>query len=180
MFTSARKYFLSAFLVSAPLLLAHCGPTTDTWTDPDNAVPAAQLDVTLPLDATGHTPENPVGQPISLQVSMIQTGPGTCRQDSSLLGCGSIGNSNESECTVCSGPDTALDFQLTAVGCDQDLCDVVSIQDGDPSTGDTVTIVPHAGMVTLRATATSGSLTASGSLQVIANCTSTPDAPDCQ
>jgi hypothetical protein len=178
-FTSNRPAFLRAFLVSAPLLLAHCSSGPNTWTDPNNAVPAAELDVTQPVDANGHIAENPVGQPVSVQISMIQTGPGTCRQDSDLLGCGAVGNSNESECTVCSGPDTALDFQITAIGCDQDLCDVVGIEHGDPMTGETVTIVPHAGLVTLRATATSGSFVASGSIQLFANCTNTPNAPNC-
>jgi hypothetical protein len=178
--TSNRsRLFLPALFVSAPLLLAHCGSGPDTWTDPNNSVPAAQLDLTQPVDATGHIAENPVGQPVSVRVAMIQTGPGTCRQDSDLLGCGAVGNSNESSCTVCSGPDTGLDFQLTAIGCDEDLCDVVGIQHGDPTTGDTVTIVPRAGLVTVRATGTSGSLVASGAVQVFANCTNAPDAPHC-
>lgn len=182
MFPSSNpRRFLPALLVSTPLLLAHCGGSAPTtWTDPNNAAPAAKLEVTLPVDASGEVAENPVGQPVSVRIAMIQTGPGTCTQQSDLLGCGSIGNSNESSCLVCSGPDTSLDFQLTAVGCDQDLCDVVGIEHGDGATGQTVTIVPRAGMVTVRATATSGSLAASGSLQVFASCTSTPDAPDCQ
>jgi hypothetical protein len=177
--TSNHSFLLQALLVSAPLVLAHCNSGPQTWTDPNNAVPAARLDVTQPVDATGHIAENPVGQPVSVQVAMTQTGPGTCRQDSDLLGCGAVGNSNESECTVCSGPNTALDFQLTAIGCDEDLCDVVGIQHGDPATGDTVTIVPHAGLVTVRATGTSGSLVAYGSVQMFANCSSAPTAPHC-
>ena len=147
---------------------------------PDNAGPAAKLEVTQPVDASGHTPENPVGQPVSVRIALIQTGPGTCRRDSDLLGCGSVGNSSESSCVVCGGPDTPMDFQLTAIGCDEGLCDVVGIQHGDAATGDTVTIVPRAGLVTVRATGTSGSLTASGSVQVAANCANAPDAPDCQ
>jgi hypothetical protein len=179
--TSSKAFrFLPLLLVSAPLLLAHCGSGPETWTDPNNSSPAAKLDVTLPVDASGHVAENPVGQPVSVQIAMIQTGPGTCRQENSFLGCGSVGNSTGSSCLVCAGPDTSLDFQLTGVECDQDLCDVIAIQHGDAATGDTVTLVPHAGMVTLRATGTSGSLVASGSVQVVANCTNTPDAPDCQ
>lgn len=172
--------FLPAFLVAAPLVLAHCGSAPDTWTDPSNAVPAARLEVSQPVDASGHVAENPVGQPVAVRVTMIQTGPGTCVQHSDLLGCGSIGGSSDSSCVVCTGPDTALDFQLTDVGCDDDLCDVAGIAHGDPSTGDTVTIVPKAGLVTVRATGKSGSLAASGSVQVFANCTNTPGAPDCQ
>lgn len=178
-FTSNAFRFLPLLLVSAPLLLAHCSSGPQTWTDPNNAGPAAKLDVTLPVDASGHTPENPVGQPIAVRIALIQTGPGTCRQDDSFLGCGSVGNSSEADCVVCAGPDTSLDFQLTAAACDEDLCDVIGIQH-DAATGDTVTLVPHAGMVTLRATGTSGSFVESGSIQVFASCTNTPDAPDCQ
>lgn len=62
------RRFLPASLLAAPLLLAHCTfGATDTWTDPNNAVPAAQLQVTQPVDTTGHVAENPVGQPISVQ-----------------------------------------------------------------------------------------------------------------
>lgn len=100
---------------------------------------------------------------------MTQTGPGTCRQDSDLLGCGSIGNTSESACTVCSGPDTALDFQLTDIGCDDDLCDVAGVEHDAKNNVDTVSIVPRAPVVTVRATATSGSLVASGSLQYSAS-----------
>jgi hypothetical protein len=181
MFSStSTSRFLPLFLVSAPLLFAACSSGSDTWTDPNNAAPAAKLEVTQPVDASGHVAENPVGQPVSVRIAMIQTGPGTCRQDSSILGCGSVGNSSESSCTVCAGPDTSLDFQLTTIGCDDDLCDVVGIQHGDAAAGDTVTIVPHAGFVTVRATGASGSLVASGSVQLAANCTNSPDAPDCQ
>jgi hypothetical protein len=167
---------LPVFLAAAPLLLTHCSSGSDTWTDPNNAAPAAKLEVTLPVDANGYITENPVGQPVSVQIAMIQTGPGTCHT-CGVGGCGGIGNTTETECDP---PDTTLDFQLTAVGCDQDLCDVVGIQHGDPATGDTVTIVPHAGRVTVRATGASGSLVASGFVQVAANCTSSPNAPDCQ
>ncbi|MGD0524523.1 MAG: hypothetical protein ABSE49_05250 [Polyangiaceae bacterium] len=179
MFASAfdlPRRFFPAFLAACPLLLAHCAAPA-TWTDPNNADPAAELEVAQPIDASGHVAENPVGQPVSVQVTMIQTGPGTC-QSCGVGGCGSVGNSTETP--DCSGPDTPLDFQLSAVGCDQNLCDVVGIHHGDPATGDTVTIVPHAGFVTVNATGTSGSLVASGSVQVFANCTNAPDAPNCQ
>jgi hypothetical protein len=179
--SNAPRRFFPFFLVAAPLLLAHCTfDKTTTWTDPNNATPAAALDVAQPIDATGHIAENDVGQPVSVQITMTQTGPGTCSENPDFLGCGAIGNETETDCTTCSGPNTSLDFQLSAVGCDDDLCDVVGIQHGDAATGNTVTIVPRAGMVTVRATGTSGSLVASGSVQVVANCIHTPTAPDCQ
>jgi hypothetical protein len=174
------RRFASLLLVPASLVLCHCSAETpSTWTDPNNASPAAGLEVQQPIDASGHVAENPVGQPVTVVVAMTQTGPGTCTDQSSLLGCGSIGNTSPADCTVCSGPETALDFQLTAIGCDQDLCDVVGIQQGDAATGDTVTIVPHAGFVTVRATAQSGSLVASGSVSVAASCEGATNVPGC-
>lgn len=168
---------LPSFLVAAPLLLAHCSGST--WADPDNAVPAAQLDFGAPLDASGAAAVSPVGQPVTVRITMVQTGPGTCSNDDGPGGCGAVGNSTEVSCVVCQGPGTSLEFQLTAVGCDDDLCNVTSIQRGDATTGDTVTLVPLGATVTLRAAGTSGSLVASASLQVAADCTNARDVPGC-
>jgi hypothetical protein len=104
---------------------------------------------------------------------MIQTGPGTCTENTfCALGspCGQ----------VCSGPETAIAFTITSVGCDDDLCDVVQIDQKGAGIGTTVTIVPNAGDVTLRVTGLANSYAATGSLDVIANCTTTPTAPKCQ
>jgi hypothetical protein len=177
--TSNSSRPLAALLLLAPLFLAHCSSGSDTWTDPDHATPAATLDVAQPLDATGHTPENPVGQPVSVQITLTQTAPVTCQSEPSFLGCGAVGDSTEGPCTTCSGPNKPLDFTITAIGCDDDLCDVVSVEHGDASTGDTVTIVPKAGLVTVRATATGDGLTSSASVQVFANCVNAPSAPNC-
>jgi hypothetical protein len=155
--------FLPAFLVVAPAFLAHCAMGTNpTRPDPDNASPAAAMSIDQPLDASGRTAWGVVGQPMTVQLSMTQTGPGTCTEYS-------IDGPHE-ECT---GPDTPLAFQLSSLACDDDLCDVTGIQVGTltdaygrPLLGDIVTIVPRSTAATLRATGTSGSFTASASLDL--------------
>ncbi|HEY6463053.1 MAG TPA: hypothetical protein VIY73_22945, partial [Polyangiaceae bacterium] len=115
MFTTASNpfRFVPALLVSAPLLLAHCTSwAPKTYPDPNNTSPSAKLEVAQPTDASGADVENPVGRPVSVHVTMIQTGPGTCTYDDGPMGCGAVGNSSESDCTVCAGPDTPLDFEL--------------------------------------------------------------------
>jgi hypothetical protein len=97
---------------------------------------------------------------MTVDLYMLQTGPGTCT-DYDFDGYEE----------VCSGPNTPLAFQLTSLGCDDDLCDVTQIEVGtlkdgygNPLHGDVVTLVPRSTSVTLRATGTSGSFTESGSL----------------
>jgi len=152
--------FLPVLLVVGPALLTHC--TLDpTHPDPGNTSPTAAMTVEQPVDpATGSTAWGVVGQPMTVDLYMLQTGPGTCT-DYNFDG-------NQE---VCSGPNTPLAFELTSLGCDDDLCDVTQIEVGtlkdgygNPLRGDVVTLVPRSAAITVRATATSGSFTASGSL----------------
>jgi hypothetical protein len=153
--------FLFALFAVSPLL-AHC--TADpTSPDPNNTQPAAAMTVEQPIDpTTRNTAWGAVGQPMTVDVYMTQTGPGTCTYYSI------------DEQTDCSGPDTPLAFQLTSLGCDDDLCDVTQIQVGtlkdsygNPLLGDVVTIVPKSATATLRATGTSGQFTESASLALL-------------
>ena len=154
--------FLPVLLVVAPVLLTHC--TLDpTHPDPNNTTAAAAMTVEQPLDpATGNTAWGTVGQPMTVDIYMVQTGPGTCTDYN-------FGGYHEE----CSGPNTPLAFDLASLGCDDDLCDVTGIEVGtlkdaygNSLKGDVVTLVPRSATVTLRATGTSGSFTASGSLSL--------------
>jgi hypothetical protein len=153
-----HRFLLALFAVSP--FLAHC--TVDpTSPDPSNTQPAAAMTMEQPLDATtGDTAWGVVGQPMNVNISMTQTGPGTCTH-----------YSIDGDSTVCSGPNTPLAFQLTSLACDDDLCDVTEIQVGtlkdgygNRLLGDVVTIVPKSASVTLRATGTSSEFTESASL----------------
>jgi hypothetical protein len=105
---------IPVFCLIAPTLLAHCTASDPTTTDPNNASPAAALDIDQPVDATtGNTAWGTVGQPMTVEIDMEQTGPGTCRYDA-FDGVGE----------VCTPLDTPLAFELTQLGCDDDLCEV--------------------------------------------------------
>ena len=154
------------------LALTHCTAANPSGPDPNNTTFSAKLDLSMSTDDAGAMVENPVGIPVSVNVEMIQTGPGTCTENTYCgLGtpCG----------RVCSGPDTAIPFTITSVACDDDLCDVVRIDQNGDGAVTAVTIVPNAGDVTLRVTGVANSYPATGSLDVVANCTTTPTAPNC-
>ena len=69
-----------ALTLLAPLALAHCTAANAPAPDPNNATFSAELELSVPNDDAGAMIEDPVGTPVSVNVEMIQTGPGTCTE----------------------------------------------------------------------------------------------------
>jgi hypothetical protein len=111
--------------------------------------------LSLPSDATGHSASAIVGRQLDVDVLVQEVGPGTCTS-------GFLGDacSDHSYASVAS-------FDLSDVGCDDDQCEVVSITRDAGRADAIVTIVPKSTDITLRAGATSGSLSGDGELWIL-------------
>jgi hypothetical protein len=146
-------------ILLASIALVHCqmpqlGNET-SWNE--NGTQSASLDVTLslPTDTTGHTATTVVGNPMVVDVYLQQVGPGTCTN-------GLLGRS----CSDHSYSDVTS-FDLSDVGCDDDLCDVVSISRNTGRADASITIIPKSTSIILRAGAASGSLSGSSELWIV-------------
>jgi hypothetical protein len=95
-----------------------------------------------------------IGKPWQVDLQMIESSSG---------GCGTTVDSGRQ----CSGPSMEpIAFRITSAACDDDLCDVTDVFDGDAEIGSEVTLVPQARHVVLRVTGKGDGMTASQSLAI--------------
>jgi hypothetical protein len=144
-------------LAFASIALVHCttpslGNTT-TWDE--NGTHSLGVTLSMPTDTTGHTASAIVGEPVVVDVFVQDVGPGACTR-------GFLGGS----CSDHTYSDVAA-FDLTDVGCDDDLCDVIQVTRDAGRANATITLVPKSTDVTLHATAASSTMSGSGELWLV-------------